>query len=105
MKRTAVAASVLSTAALALLTACSGGGDTTEANRPEASRQPEPGPTERLTGLMVTKADLGAGHAVKAKGDAPADVTVDQPRCAPLADILNHHPLGTPRASLAYVVT
>jgi hypothetical protein len=105
MKSTASTVSLLCAAALTALTACSDGGDTAAADKAETSRQRELGPAERLARLTVTEADLGIDYAVEAHGGAPREVTVDKPRCTPLAKVMNRQPLGTPRASLTHVVT
>ncbi|MFD7244550.1 hypothetical protein [Streptomyces massasporeus] len=63
MKRTAAAVSLL-TAALTCLAGCSGGA---APSTPGAAASPtrQQTPEQRLTGLMVTAADLGAGYSLR----------------------------------------
>ncbi|CAL9475276.1 hypothetical protein [Streptomyces sp. enrichment culture] len=113
MKRAAtLAASALSLLSLATLTACGGGTEPDDAAGepgPSASRPEQVPPARRLTGLMVTSADVD-GFSVEKYGDefalakSPAEVTLDKPVCAPLAYAMNQLPLGEPRADLTRVL-
>jgi hypothetical protein len=116
MKRTTLAASVLSVAVLTGLTGCGSGDSDTDAagDKPKASAsasQPKgPNPAERLAKLMVTQAEVGGGYEVaKSKVDAEYafaksqdEVTLDKAVCAPLAYVMNQLPLAEPHAFLTH---
>jgi hypothetical protein len=115
MKRSALAASALTVAALAGLTACGGGDSETDAaGKPgtgaTASKAEEVSPAERLAKLMITKADVGE-YAVEEPSDefvfakSPDEVTLDKKVCAPLAYAMNQLPLGAPQADLTRVAS
>ncbi|MFI6809966.1 hypothetical protein ACIBO6_34000 [Streptomyces luteogriseus] len=108
MKRTAVAVSLL-TAALTGLAGCSG---TTEPATPGATVSParQQTPAQRLTGLMVTAADLGPGYSVRefdptqGKSFARSAREITGNACTPLAAMTHQLPLGRPQASLSRLV-
>jgi hypothetical protein len=114
MKRSALAISALSVAVLTGLTACgSGDGDseTDAADKPgaraAASRAKEVSPAERLTELVIGKADV-KGYEVEEPADdeefifakSQDEVTLDKKVCAPLAYAMNQLPLGDSQADL-----
>ncbi|WP_217245610.1 hypothetical protein [Streptomyces sp. AC602_WCS936] len=118
MKRAAPAAvAALSALSLATLTACGGDSDseTDSAAKPAATasqeKQKKQTPEERLTQLVITKADV-SGMSVSdadvvssdnsefAFAKSPQEVTVEKPVCAPLAYAMNQLPLGKPQADL-----
>ncbi|MFE5756913.1 hypothetical protein ACFQ7I_24930 [Streptomyces massasporeus] len=110
MKRTAVAMSLL-TAALVCLAGCTG---TPAPPTPGATASParQQTPAQRLTGLMVTAADLGPGSSVRpfdpAEGKsvfARSAREITGNTCTPLAAMAHQLPLGTPQASLSRLVT
>ncbi|MFF5308976.1 hypothetical protein [Streptomyces massasporeus] len=64
MKRTAAAVSLLTAAALTCLAGCTGAAAPSTPGA-TASPAPQQTPERRLTGLMVTAADLGPGFSVR----------------------------------------
>ncbi|MFJ8047204.1 hypothetical protein [Streptomyces luteogriseus] len=110
MKRTAAAVSLLTAAALTCLAGCSG---TTAPATPGASASParQQTPAQRLTGLMVTAADLGPGYSVRefdpTEGKsvfARSAREITGNACTPLAAMTHQLPLGRPQASLSRLV-
>ncbi|WP_033319538.1 hypothetical protein [Streptomyces yerevanensis] len=119
MKRTALAASVLSVAVLTGLTGCGSDDSDTDAaaataaeDKPKASatQAKGPNPAERLAKLMVTQAEIGGGYKVEkssldaeyAFAKSQDEVTLDKEVCAPLAYVMNQLPLGEPQAFLTH---
>ncbi|CAL9497542.1 hypothetical protein SUDANB1_03361 [Streptomyces sp. enrichment culture] len=118
MKRAVLAVSALSLLSLTTLTACGGGTEPEPAADGPKSTAPQAKqvtPAERLTKLMITKADV-PGLSVKATSRKDAeddtyvfaksadDVTVDKPACAPLALAMNQLAVGEPQADLTHYV-
>ncbi|KOX06355.1 hypothetical protein ADK65_00830 [Streptomyces sp. NRRL B-1140] len=110
MKRTVTATSLLA-AALTCLTGCTGHANATSGAPPSPARQATP--AERLSALMVTTADLGAGYSVREFDPArqksvfarsAREITGDG-ACVPLAAMTHQLPLGTPQAYLSRVVS
>ncbi|MER5222128.1 hypothetical protein [Streptomyces flaveus] len=114
MKRTALAASVLS---VAVLTGCGSDDSDTDAaaaaeDKPKASatQAKGPSPAERLAKLMVTQAEIGGGYKVEKStldteytfAKSQDEVTLDKAVCAPLAYVTNQLPLGEPQAFLTH---
>jgi len=110
MKRSALAASVLSVVVLTGLTACGGGGSKTDAaDEPgagaTASRAEEVSPAERLAKIVITKADVDGYEVNEPSAEfvfakSPDEVTLDKKVCAPLAYAMNQLPLGEAQADL-----
>ncbi|MER5829381.1 hypothetical protein ABT116_00855 [Streptomyces sp. NPDC002130] len=112
MKRTTAAAvSLLTVAALISAAGCSGTATASAGATAPPKRQPTP--AERVTALLVGRADLGTGYSVRefdpAKGKSvfarsAREITGDG-ACIPLAAMTHQLPLGRPQASLSRVVS
>ncbi|MEW2613808.1 hypothetical protein AB0937_27180 [Streptomyces sp. NPDC047880] len=110
MKRPFAAVSLWA-AALMCLAGCSGTAAPATPGAP-ASPSRQQTPAQRLTTLMVTKTDLGAGFSVR-----PFDPAVGKPvfarsareitgnACTPLAAMTHQLPLGRPQAAVSRLVT
>jgi hypothetical protein len=103
LKRAALA--VVSVLALTFAsTACSGGEDKPSAS-PSAPKAKQITPAQRLAKVIVTKGDLPGYNVSEPEAEyafatSSDEVTVDKPRCAPLAYAMNQLPLGEPQAEL-----
>ncbi|MFF5367003.1 hypothetical protein [Streptomyces sp. NPDC013187] len=113
MKRTTAAGmSLLTIAAVISLAGCSA---TATESMPGATASPkrQPTPAQRVTALLVARADLGTGWSVRefdpTKGKSvfarsAREITGDGP-CIPLAAMTHQLPLGRPQAFLSRVVS
>ncbi|MFF5840913.1 hypothetical protein ACIP25_32780 [Streptomyces massasporeus] len=109
MKRTAAAVSLLTAAALTCLAGCTGATPSTPGATTSPARQQTP--EQRLTGLMVTAADLGPGSSVRefdpteeksVLARSAREITGNA--CTPPAAMTHQLPLGRPQASLSRLV-